>query len=528
MKILAVDLSHVFWSIALGGKLANPNAARDIAVNQIRELAKNYDRVAIAVDGKAKSFRAGLWTGYKAKRIGRPGEMWSLLDDTVRHCAANPWHVFRAPEHPDGGTYEADDVIATIVAWGREHDASVDMLSGDSDLTQLVDDDLCVRLLRRYKGELKVLDCDGVKAWCKAPPSSIVEMKTLAGDTGDGYGDLFPGIGHVAALAAITEYTTALAAVEAAVAAVAAGDTTSIKTKLAAGGVERVKIGYQLARVVQNVPIDVDSLTREATPVPLDELGSELVDDRAPPSSDRGSNPPSPRASAAPSLVLPASDALATTDTTMRMLAPTREAWSRLLEFRAFIRGCMIHSVDYGRIPGVDKNVLFKPGAEKLAEIYGLAPTFEIEKAIEDWEAPLFYYRVRCRIVRKREGMLIAECVGSCNSRETKYAGRWAKEAQVPAHLDIARLKKREFVAKNGADRGQTIVQYRVPNEEIFDQVNTLIKMAQKRAMVGAVIIATRSGGVFTQDAEDMPAEYVAPPREAYGSAYTEKQWEGD
>jgi 5'-3' exonuclease len=524
VKILTVDLSHVFWTLALGGQLANPNAPRDMAVAQIRELAKSYDRVAIAVDGKAKSFRANLWPGYKAKRSQRPDELWSLLEDTVRHCAAHPWHVFRAPEHPDGGSYEADDVVATIVGWAREHEAACDILSGDSDLTQLVDDDLCIRMLRRYKGELKVLDCEAVKAWCKVPPSSIVDIKALAGDTGDGYGDLFPGVGPAGALTALLEYTSATAAVEAAVAAVAAGDTSSIKTKLAAGGIERVNIGYRLARVVPNVPIDVGSLAREAVPVELAEIGAELVDDNAAPPSDPAPMSPGRAAvdqGAGPLLPRDIDTAMVHADPSMRMLAPAQEAFNRLIEFRAFVRRCMVRGVDYGRIPGVDKECLFKPGAEKLVEIYGLVARFEIEKELEDWEreTPFFFYRVRCRIVRKRDGMQTAECIGSCNSRETKYAGRWAKETQVPPHLDITRLKRREFVARQGQDKGQTIVQFRVPNEEICDQVNTIVKMAQKRAMVGGIIIATRSGGVFTQDAEDIPAA-------AFGAAYEEKQWQ--
>jgi hydroxymethylpyrimidine/phosphomethylpyrimidine kinase len=42
-----------------------------------------------------------------------------------------------------------------------------------------------------------------------------------------------------------------------------------------------------------------------------------------------------------------------------------------------------------------------------------------------------------------------------------------------------------------------------IPNSEIFDQINTIQKMAQKRSLVGAVLIATGASKFFTQDLED-------------------------
>ncbi len=39
---------------------------------------------------------------------------------------------------------------------------------------------------------------------------------------------------------------------------------------------------------------------------------------------------------------------------------------------------------------------------------------------------------------------------------------------------------------------------------EIFDQINTIQKMAQKRSLVGAVLIATGATEFFTQDLEDL------------------------
>ena len=44
---------------------------------------------------------------------------------------------------------------------------------------------------------------------------------------------------------------------------------------------------------------------------------------------------------------------------------------------------------------------------------------------------------------------------------------------------------------------------YRVSNEDIPDLINTIQKMAQKRALVAATLIATSASEFFTQDVED-------------------------
>jgi hypothetical protein len=50
-----------------------------------------------------------------------------------------------------------------------------------------------------------------------------------------------------------------------------------------------------------------------------------------------------------------------------------------------------------------------------------------------------------------------------------------------------------------------------VENPDILDTVNTVLKMAKKRAKIDAVIGVTRSSGLFTQDMEDLPPAPAAP-----------------
>lgn len=201
-------------------------------------------------------------------------------------------------------------------------------------------------------------------------------------------------------------------------------------------------------------------------------------------------------------MVAPPSGALA-------MMGTPSEAEERLRELQDFIKRAMVEGSDYGKIPGTDKDTLLQPGAQKLAEIYGFAVDFEdarppIERWGDDGSEPLFAYFKRARLMRRTDGLFVGAGIGSCNSREEKYSGRWVFEREVPDHLDRSRLRRRDGKSKKN---GSPYVMFRIPNPALFDLVNTIEKMAAKRALVMAVIAATRSAGIFTQDLEDMAPE---------------------
>ncbi len=204
-------------------------------------------------------------------------------------------------------------------------------------------------------------------------------------------------------------------------------------------------------------------------------------------------------------------------------------AVERYQQVTEFVSRVLREDVDYGVIPGTEKRTLLKPGAEKLTTFFGLSTRFRLLERIEDWTGdehggePFFYYLYRCQLLRG--DLLIAEADASCNSRETKY--RW-REAQrtCPACGQAAIIKGREeygggwvcFRKRGGcgakyADGDESIEGQqtgRVFNPDICDQVNTIQKMAQKRSLVGAVLIAVNASEFFTQDVEDFPARGVA------------------
>ena len=99
-----------------------------------------------------------------------------------------------------------------------------------------------------------------------------------------------------------------------------------------------------------------------------------------------------------------------------------QEANRRVRLLHEFVREHMVDGEDYGVIPGTTaKPTLFKPGAEKLNAIFGLAPVLDVTNRVEDWVNGFLHYEVKVTLVNKRTSQVEAEGIGSCNSRERKY-----------------------------------------------------------------------------------------------------------
>jgi hypothetical protein len=209
-----------------------------------------------------------------------------------------------------------------------------------------------------------------------------------------------------------------------------------------------------------------------------------------------------------------------------------QQAAARFNTVVEFVRTVMREGIDYGKIPGTDKATLLKPGAEKLCTLFGLTCRFDLVRATEDWAGsqndgePFFYYLYRCQLWRGES--ILSEGDGSCNSFEQKYRYREAQR-RCPSCGLAAIIKGKEeygggwlcFKKKGGcgmkfADQDQAIISQpvgRVANENIADQVNTIQKMAQKRALIAATLLAVNGSEFFTQDGDERmitmePSEY--------------------
>jgi predicted RNA-binding Zn-ribbon protein involved in translation (DUF1610 family) len=191
----------------------------------------------------------------------------------------------------------------------------------------------------------------------------------------------------------------------------------------------------------------------------------------------------------------------------------------------------MREGMHYGKIPGVPKPTLLKPGAEAINVALRLAPHYDSEKIWHD-DGHLTVV-AKCELQHIPTGLVVGTGEGLCTSRETRYAYRNAQ--RVCPNCGEPQIKRSKFKPKGGdyegaseddepgwycwkkeggcgwnfaADDARIVDQQtgKVDNPEIADTYNTVLKMADKRALVAAVLNATAASDVFTQDVEDQSA----------------------
>ena len=207
---------------------------------------------------------------------------------------------------------------------------------------------------------------------------------------------------------------------------------------------------------------------------------------------------------------------------------------------REFMAKVMREDEHYGAIPGTGtKKVLLKPGAELLLSSMGLHPRYrDTAPAIEDWTGAdhggeaFFRYRKTCFITRQvgpgpDDYMVIAEGTGNCNSWEEKY--RWRSSSLTCPECGKASVikgkaeygggwlcfKKKDGCGAKFGEKDPKITSQalgKVPNPNIADVANTLEKMADKRALIAATLLATGCSDIFTQDVGDVADDFDVPP----------------
>lgn len=182
---------------------------------------------------------------------------------------------------------------------------------------------------------------------------------------------------------------------------------------------------------------------------------------------------------------------------------------------------------DYGVIPGTDKPTLLLPGAQKLAIFFGLRAEYDT-KSEKDWTGqhhggePFFNFETKCFLFHGNRPA--AQYTASCNSWEAKY--RWRKGERKCPQCGAAAIMKSKFgdggwycfnkkggcgaQFKAGDQSIESQETRRIPNPDIFDQVNSLEKISEKRAFIGAVIAAAAASGFFGQDMDDLAANKAA------------------
>jgi 5'-3' exonuclease len=170
------------------------NAVRgflDMLAQLIR--TRHPDRVVCALDASWRpAWRVALVPSYKAHRVAH-GDV-EVVPPALEKQIPLLLEVLRAIGIPAFGVdgYEADDVLGTLAA---TQPGPVEVVSGDRDLFQLVDDARGTRLLYCGRGVAKLEDADDALVETKygVPARWYADFAAMRGDASDG----LPGVAGV-------------------------------------------------------------------------------------------------------------------------------------------------------------------------------------------------------------------------------------------------------------------------------------------------------------------------------------------
>jgi len=185
-KVVLIDaMSLVFrafyapMQLVLTSPTGLPTKAVYIFLRALRKLLKDYqpDKVAVAFDLAAPTFRDELFEKYKANRPPFPEELSVQLPYIRRFCRA-----LGLPLVEKEG-FEADDVIGTLALQASRRGDEVLIVSGDEDLFQLVNDH--VRVVKPSSNGETVCDAEKVREIIGVEPGQVVDWLALTGDSSD-------------------------------------------------------------------------------------------------------------------------------------------------------------------------------------------------------------------------------------------------------------------------------------------------------------------------------------------------------
>jgi DNA polymerase-1 len=159
------------------------------------------DYLAVVFDRPEPTFRHKKFAEYKATRERMPDELVEQLPKIVAASEALGAPIIQKPG------FEADDIMATLAQAAAEQNLEVFLVSGDKDLMQLIGQK--IKMLRfTSTGPVEgteLIDADAVHQKMGVPPSKIIDLLALRGDTSDNVPGV-PGVGDVTARQLLEEF----------------------------------------------------------------------------------------------------------------------------------------------------------------------------------------------------------------------------------------------------------------------------------------------------------------------------------
>jgi len=152
------------------------------------------------------AFRVAAVPSYKAHRLRADGKNEEEVPAALAAQVPVIEHVLAAAGVAMAAApgYEADDVIGTLTARSA---GPVEIVTGDRDLFQLVDDEKPARVIYTARGlsKLDIIDEAAIAARYEIPGRAYADYATLRGDPSDGLPGV-PGVGDKTAAALVRAF----------------------------------------------------------------------------------------------------------------------------------------------------------------------------------------------------------------------------------------------------------------------------------------------------------------------------------
>ncbi len=186
-RLLLIDASSFLYRAFhalpdLRTRTGLPTGALTGMVNMLRRVQTEWPskHIACVFDPKGPTFRDSIYPEYKANRASMPEDLAAQIPAIFKAVRALGWPLVVI----DG--VEADDVIGTLAHQATAQGLSTVIVTGDKDLTQLVNDSVVlIDTMSRDGGPAKVSDRAAVIEKFGVPPERIVDYLTLVGDSVD-------------------------------------------------------------------------------------------------------------------------------------------------------------------------------------------------------------------------------------------------------------------------------------------------------------------------------------------------------
>src|SRR5262245_35451086 len=212
------------------------------------------DGILCAFDRPEPTFRHAAVAEYKAQREEAPDilrQQMGLVREIVKAMGITEL---------EAAGFEADDIIATLVARAKERGDEVISVTGDRDSYQLVEDPLIKVLYnRRGVSDYVLYDEAGIKERTGVTPKQYPDYAALRGDPSDNLAGV-PGVGEKTAAKLIVTYGDLPS-----VFANADAQTPKLKASLHEHA-ERVLTNAQIMVLRIDAPVDVDFDTLRVEP----------------------------------------------------------------------------------------------------------------------------------------------------------------------------------------------------------------------------------------------------------------------